>query len=97
MKLPYQPQISDPGDCRGIGGKGEPLDLKGFTVLAVTISTTLLWHEFWVVLNLPLEVLIGSDVLTNHQCSLLYLKNNQKRLMFGNENCTECERFRTNP
>ena len=35
-KLPYQPPIRDPGDCRVIGGNGEPLDLKGFTVLPVT-------------------------------------------------------------
>ncbi len=95
--LPYQPPIRDPGDCRVIGGNGEPLDLKGFTVLPVTLGTTLLWHEFGVIPNLPLEVLIGADVLPNHQCSLLYLKDNQKRLMFGNENCTECNRFRTNP
>ena len=45
-KLPYQPPISDPGDCRVIGGNGEPLDLKGFTILPVNLGTTLLWHEF---------------------------------------------------
>ena len=65
-KLPYQPRIRDPGDCRVIGGNGELLDLKGFTVLPVTLGTTLLWNEFGVVPNLPLEVLIGADVLTNH-------------------------------
>ena len=26
-KLPYQPPIRDPGDCRVIGGNGELLDL----------------------------------------------------------------------
>ena len=96
-KLPYQPPIRDLGDCRVIGGNGEPLNLKGFTVLPVTLGTKLLWHEFGVVPNLMLEVLIYADVLMNHQCSLLYLKDNQKRLMFGNENCKECERFQTNP
>ena len=77
-KLPYQPPIRDPGDCRVIGGNGEPLDLIGFTVQPVTLGTTLLWHEFGVVPSLPLEVLIVADVLTNHQWSLLYLKDNQK-------------------
>ena len=47
--------------------------------------------------NLPLEVLIGADVLSSHQCSLLYSKDNQKRLLFGYENCAKCDRFRTNP
>ena len=56
----------------------------------------MLWHEFGVVPNLPLDVLNGADVLTNHQCSLLYLKDNQQRLTFGNENCKECDRFYTN-
>ncbi len=63
----------------------------------MTLGTTLLWHEFGVVPNLPLKVLIGADVLTIHQCLLLYLKDNQQRLTFGNENCKECDRFRTNP
>ena len=75
-KLPYQPPIRDPGDCRAIGGNGEALDLRGFAILPVTLGTTLLWHEFGVVPNLALEVLIGADVLSNYQCSLLYLKNN---------------------
>ena len=94
-KLPYQPPIRNPGECRVIGGNGEPLDLKGFTVLPVTLGTILLWHEFGVVPNLPLEVLTGADILSNHQCSLLYQKNNQKSLLFGNENWQHCDRFRT--
>ena len=96
-KLQYQLPIRNPRDCRVIGGNGRPLDLKKFRVLSVTLGTTLLWDEFGVVPNRPLEVLIGANILTNHQCPLLYLKDNQKRLMFGNANCTECERFRTNP
>ena len=39
---------------------------------------------------------MGADVWTNHQCSLLYLKDNQKWLTFRNEHCTECDLFRTN-
>ena len=92
-KLPYQPPIRDPGDCRVIGGNGKPLDLKGFTVLPVTFGSTLLWHEFGVVPSLQLEVLIGADILSSHQCSLLYSKINQKRLLFGHENCAKCDRF----
>ena len=91
------PPIRDPGDCRVIGGNGEALDLRGFAVLPVTLGTTLLWHEFGVVPNLPLEVLIGADILAAHRCSLLYLKNNQKRLIFGQENCAICDRLRNNP
>ena len=92
-KVSYQPPIRDPGDCQVIG---EPFELKGCTVLPITLGTTLLWHVFGVVPNMPLEVLIGADVWTNHQCSLLYLNNNQNRLTFGNKNCNKCDLFRTN-
>ena len=97
LKLPYQPPIRDPGDVLVIGGNGEALELKGFAVLPVSVGTTLLWHEFGVVPNLPLEVLIGADVLAAHQCSLLYLKNNRKRLLFGNPACVSCVRYRGDP
>ena len=80
-----------------IGGNGEALELKGFSVLPVSFGTTLLWHEFGVVPNLPLEVLIGADVLAAHQCSLLFLKNNRKRLLFGNPACVSCVRHRGDP
>ena len=94
--LPYQPPIKDTGDCRVIDNNGKPLALIGFTILPVNLDTTLLWHEFGVVQNLPLEVLIGADVLKCYQCLLLYLKDNQTKLTFGNDNCKECDRFLTN-
>ena len=80
-----------------IGGNGEALDLKGFAVLPVTLGTTLLWHEFGVVPGLPLEVLVGADVLAPHHCALIYLKNNQKRLQIGLTSCPGCLRFQQDP
>ena len=96
-KLPFQPPIRDPGDVQVIGGNGEPLELRGFTVLPVALGAALLWHEFGVVPELPLEVLIGADILAAQQCSLFYLKNNQKRMKFGVPSCRRCDQFRTNP
>ena len=65
---------------RVIEGNGDALDLKGVAVLPVALGSNLIWHEYGVVPNLPLEVLVGADVLAPHLCSLLYLKNNKKRL-----------------
>ena len=45
-KLPYKPTIRKPEESRIVGGIGEPLDLKGFTVLRVTLGSTLLLDEF---------------------------------------------------
>ena len=96
-KLPYQPPILNPGGCQVIGDNGEPLDLIGFAVHPITLDTILLWHEFGVLPNLPLQVLIGADILSNHQCSLLRQKKNQKSLLFGNENCQHLDLYWTNP
>ena len=65
-RLPYQPPILYPGDVRVIDGNGEVVNLKRFTVLPASYGTNLLWHEFGFVPNLPLEVLIGADLLAFH-------------------------------
>ena len=96
-RLPFKPPIKDPGDVRVIGGNIEALDLKGFAVLPVSIGSNLIWHEFGVLPNLPLEVLVGADVLAPHLCSLLYLKNNKKRRQFGVQVCPRCAQHRTDP
>ena len=48
-------------------------------------------------LNLPLKVLVGADVLAPHLCSLLYFKNNKTRLQFGIQECPRCLQYRTDP
>ena len=95
-RYPFKPPIRDPGDVRVIGGNGESLDLKGFVVLPVALGSNLNWHEFGVVPNLLLEVLINSDVLGPHLCMLLYLTN-KKRLQFKIQVCPRCLQYRTDP
>ncbi len=96
-RLPFKPPIRDPGDVRVIGGNSEAFDLKGFAVLPVALGSNIIWHEFGVVPNLPLEVLVDADVLAPYLCSLLYLKNNKKRLQFGILVCPRCRQYRTDP
>ena len=90
-----KPSIRSPGDVRVIGGNYEALDIKGFAVLTVALGSTLVWHEFGVVPNLPLEVLVYADVLAPHFCLLLYFKNNKKRLQFGIQVCPRCHQYRS--
>ena len=96
-RLPLKPPIREPGDVRVIGGNGEAFDLKVFAVLPVALGSNLIWHEFGVVPNLSLEVLVGADVLVPHLCKLLYLKNNKKRLQSGIQVCPRCIQYRTDP
>ena len=94
--LPYKPQLIQ-RDIQEFGGNGGPLYIRGFAVIPLMIGDTLIWHEFAVVHQLPLEVLIGADILQPHLCSLLYLKNKQKDLRFGLQNCFECNYNRALP
>ena len=96
-RLAFQPPLRPHGDVRVIGGSGEALHLRGFAVLPVSFGATLVWHEFGVVRDLPLEALIGGDVFIPHFCTLQYLKNGKKRLEFGLQTCSECERNRLDP
>ena len=80
-----------------IGGNGEALEIKGFAVLPVAFGSTLIWHEFGVVPNLTLEVLLGVDVLPPHPSSLLYFTNNKMRLQFGIQVCPRCLQYRSDP
>ena len=63
---------------RVIGGNGEALDLKGFTILPFALSSNLIWHEFGVVPNHPFEVLVGAGVLAPlsvRYCILKIIRN----------------------
>lgn len=65
---------------RIIGENCEVIDLKSFAVMLVSFGTTLVWHEFGVMFNLPLELLIETEILASHFCSLPYLKNNKSAI-----------------
>ena len=63
----------------------------------MSIGSTLLWHEFGVVPDLPLEVLIGADVLAAYQCSLLHLKIIVNVWLSDNRVVLTADRFRHDP
>lgn len=49
-----------------IGGRLDELTVIDWRVIPVPISSIQLWHEFSVVPELPLEVLISNDILEAH-------------------------------
>ena len=53
IRLPMNQQ-----NIQVFGGNEGPLGIRGFAVLPVEISGTLIWHEFAVVRQFPLEVMI---------------------------------------
>ena len=88
--LQFQPPLRPAGDCRVVGCNNQALPLKGFAVLPVVIHSVVLWHEFGVVSNFPLDALIGADIMAPHFCMLRYMVNDQRSLEFGLKDCTTC-------
>ena len=70
--LPFLPPLTQ-RNIQMLGGNGAPLFIQDFGVLPVTIGGTLVWHELALVRKLPLDVLIGADILQPHLCSQHYL------------------------
>lgn len=48
----------------------DELTVLGLTVLYISISSVKVWHEFGVVPELPLKVLIFADIFKAHQYKL---------------------------
>lgn len=66
------------------------LYLRVFAILLTTIGTIVLWHEYGIVLELPIDVIIGGDILIPHKCSLQYTSNQQKKIKLNNRDCSIC-------
>lgn len=71
-RLTYKRKLCPTGDVRVIGGNKDYLVIDGLVILHVSIGTVVFWHEFGVCLMLPNDFIIGEEVLSSHQCSLLY-------------------------
>lgn len=91
-RLHYQTLIRDRKDVNVIGGNGDTLDVKGVTVLLVSLGSNRIWHEFGVVSKVSFKVFIKADVVALPLCWLDYLKNKKKRLHFGFQVCPSCSR-----
>ena len=79
-RLSYKHSIRDPKDVRMNGKYGEALDYKDFAVLPAAVGSTLVWHDFGVMPNFPLEVFLGADMLAPHLCTILYFTHNKMQL-----------------
>ena len=88
---------------RVINGKGEALDLKGYTVLPVSLGKNLVWHEISVVPNLHLEADVLADVTyRGRRFGFSFLLNplrqrQQEAAAIRNYSCVSCNFFRNDP
>lgn len=73
--LLFQPPVRLIDDVQVVEGSGHLLDLRGFAILPTTIGSVVHWHEYGIVRALPIDVIVGVDVLITHRCTYQYAQN----------------------
>ena len=57
--LPQRPTLRPPGSVMFVAGNNQEIPLLGWITLRFTINTRSAYHEFGVVKDLPIDMLIG--------------------------------------
>ena len=70
--LPQRPTLRPPGEMMIVAGNNKEIPLLGWTTLRFTINTRSASHEFGVVKDLPIHMLIGGEFLRPHECQIIY-------------------------
>ena len=65
-QLPIPPKLSPSGSTVVVAGDGKILDLLGWIILNFDIAGQTVYHEVGVVKDLPLEFLMGGEVMKSH-------------------------------
>ena len=70
--MPHPPTLRPPGSLMVVAGNNQEIPLLGWNTLRFTIFTRTAYHEFGVVKNLPIDMLIGGEFLRPHECEIMY-------------------------
>ena len=70
--LPVKPSMFPPGNVTVIAGDGESLDLLGWAVLNLEVAHEIIYHEFGVVRDLSIDLLLRGEMMKPHMCALQY-------------------------
>ena len=75
-----------------VAGKNQEIPLLGWITLRFAINTRTAYHEFGVVKNLPIDMLIGGEFLRPYECQIMYQAS--RRDVFGMKDgtCEKCAR-----
>ena len=69
--LPQPPTLRPPGSLMVVPGNNQEIPLLGWITLHFTINTPRAYHDFGVVKNLPIDMLIGGEFLRSHECQII--------------------------
>ena len=70
--LSCKPHLRPPGPTRVIEGNNASLNFVGFMALRFQLAGHVLLHEFGVVKNLPVDIIIGGELERPHECPITY-------------------------
>ena len=66
------PTLRPPGAMMAVAGNNQEIPLLGWITLRFTINTRSAYHDFDVVKNLPIDMLIEGEFLRTHECQIMY-------------------------
>ena len=65
-------KMSPPGSTVVVAGDGKVLELLGYVILNFSIASQTVYHGVGIVKDLPVEFLIGGELMKPHGCTLQY-------------------------
>ena len=79
-----------------VAGNNQEITLLGWITVRFPLNTRSAYHEFGVVKDLPIDMLIGGEFLRPHECQIIYKAS--ARDVFGIKDgcCDKCARNKEN-
>ena len=88
--LHVRPRLTPSRGLKVIGGNGLPIPLLGFADFAVKVADAWICHGFGIVDDLPLDVILGAEILKLHGALLTYQPQGDNVLSFALNSCRVC-------
>ena len=89
--LPQKPALIPPGHTLVVAGDGRSLDLLGCCVLKFDVVGKSVLHEVSVVKGLPVDFIIGGELMKCHNSSITYQNKGRNIFKLGSDSCIVCD------
>ena len=90
-KLPLPSHMAPPGHTVVVAGDGQKLELEGWVILKLEVTGRPLYHQFGIVKGLPVDILLGGELMRPHACTCQYNQQGRGIFSLGTDKCKLCE------
>ncbi|KAF0097232.1 MAG: hypothetical protein FD142_3166, partial [bacterium] len=80
-----------PGPTRVLASNSRALELIGWAPLRLELGGRTIYHEVGVVHDLPVDVILGGELMRPHQCTLQYADSGRNEFHMGLATCDKCD------